>query len=167
MSMPERSRRDAPETYEVSPGPPAALSDGEREACVAIVAQGGAVNLKSAKEKLVLASVLAVARMGGTIVGVGAIKRIRTGYAARIAVRSGFDFAPETPELGYVAVDSGHRGHKLSHRIVAELLESHDGPLFATTSNPAMKKTLGDAGFVRKGLEWEGDSGRLSLWIRA
>ena len=31
---------------------------------------------------------------------------VRIGYAARIATKSGFDFALDTPELGYVAVDA-------------------------------------------------------------
>jgi hypothetical protein len=40
------------------------------------------------------------------------------------------------------------------------------GPLFATTYNERMKKTLGKAGFVKKGQEWKGRKHMLSLWLK-
>jgi RimJ/RimL family protein N-acetyltransferase len=70
------------------------------------------------------------------------------------------------PELGYVAVDSDHQGRGLSSRIVAALLSEHAGPLFATTDNEFMKKTLAKSGFMQKGKEWNGQRGRLTLWIK-
>ena len=73
-----------------------------------------------------------------------------------VAKSSGFDFPPETPELGYVAVDANHKRRGLSHRIVAELLSKRSGPLFATTDKEAMRIALDRAGFVRKGKDWQG-----------
>jgi RimJ/RimL family protein N-acetyltransferase len=96
----------------------------------------------------------------------GAIKRIRRGYASAIGERSGIEFPSGTPELGYVAVDEKHRGNRLSPRIVAELLKKNAAPLFATTDNDRMKNTLEKAGFRRQGREWDGKRGRLSLWLK-
>jgi hypothetical protein len=135
--------------------------------CVTIVEAGDAVNPNSAANELRRASVLVVVSQHNKVVGVGAIKRIRRDYASSIADRSGVSFAPNTPELGYVAVHPYHRGKGLSGRIVGELLSNNKGSLFATTSSDAMKRTLTSAGFVPQGKEWEGQRGQLSLWIRA
>jgi hypothetical protein len=93
-------------------------------------------------------------------------KRIRHAYALNKADKSGAAFPPDTPELGYVAIDSDHRGKNLSHRIVAGLIAKHTGPLFATTSSDRMKATLTKVGFVLKGHEWQGGKAPLSLWWR-
>jgi hypothetical protein len=124
------------------------------------------VDPDSAAAELPRAVAVAVARRGDEIVGVGAIKRVRTDYAARRADLSGAPFNPDTPELGYVAVDGNHRSKGLSGRIVAALLSKHNGPLFATTDNQYMKSTLTTAGFVQKGCEWKGGRGTLSLWLK-
>lgn len=155
--------------YEVTSHSPSDLADGDLGACIAIIQCGDAVDPESAGEELGRSEVIAIARKGANIVGVGAIKRLRTGYALTIASsrKSGSSFDPNTLELGYVAVDAQHRKRGLSHRIVAELLSKHQGRLFATTSNEGMKKTLDDAGFVRKGREWRGQKhNQLSLWIK-
>ena len=49
---------------------------------------------------------------------------------------------------------------------VTVLLSDRQGFVFATTSHEHMKKTLARAGFVRKGKEWKGKTGGLSLWTR-
>jgi RimJ/RimL family protein N-acetyltransferase len=155
--------------YEVTSHSPGDLADGDLGACIAIIQCGGAVDPESADEELGRSEVIAIARKEANIVGVGAIKRLRTGYASTIASskKSGSYFDPNTPELGYVAVDAQHQKRGLSHRIVAELLSRHQGRLFATTFNEGMKKTLADAGFVRKGREWRGQKhNQLSLWIK-
>jgi predicted GNAT family N-acyltransferase len=159
-----KSKKDKSENYDVKACAPGDLSPEELEACVTIIRRGAAVNQHSAEAELPQAELLAVARSGDDIVGVGVIKRIRRVYASSIADRSGASFDQDTPELGYVAVDYEHRRHGLSHRIVAELLSKHDGRLFATTSDDYMKKILTKAGFKQKGREWEGQSGQLSLW---
>ena len=43
----------------------------------------------------------------------------------------------------------------------------HVGPLFATTGNENMKRTLRAAGFAMKGNSWQGQRGSLTLWIRS
>jgi hypothetical protein len=152
--------------YEVKSCVPGDLSDAEIAACTAIIGSGNAVDRNSAAVELPRAAVLAIAWAGDKIVGVGVIKRVRTGYAARIAKRSGVAFDPSTPELGYVAVDGDHGNRGLSRRIVAALLSQHEGRLFATTDSEYMKKTLAGAGFAQNGQEWNGQRGRLSLWSR-
>jgi len=152
--------------YDVTACAVADLNEEDRAACVAIIKSGEAVDPESAEAELPRASVVAVARRAKQIVGVGAIKRIRLGYASDKAYKSGVTFAPDTPELGYVAVDPAHQGKGLSHRIVAALLSKNGGPLFATTSSEGMKKTLVKAGFAQKGREWKGQKGQLSLWMR-
>jgi hypothetical protein len=154
------------ESYEVKSCVPADLSAAEIAACTAIIGRGNAVNRKSAAMELPRAAALAIARKGDKIVGAGAIKGVRTGYAARIAKRSGVAFDRATPELGYVAVDGDHGNRGLSRRIVAALLLLYDGALFATTDSEYMKKTLAGAGFMQHGQEWKGKRGPLSLWTR-
>jgi len=152
-------------SYEITSCAPGMLSRQELSACLEIIGRGGAVNLASAAVELPLAAVVAVARLGEEIVGVGAIKRVRREYAVDKASRSGTVFSPETQELGYVAVVEKHRGEHLSCRIVAELMSKDVGQLFATTDSERMKKTLEGAGFAQKGHEWIGLRGKLSLWL--
>jgi predicted GNAT family N-acyltransferase len=160
--MPQKSQ----DRYEIKTCSPGELTAADLTACIALIKSGNAVDPNSAAAELPRAIVLAVARRGEQLVGVGTIKRARPGYAARIAARSGATFKPDTPELGYVAVDSHHQGQKLSHRLVAALISKRDNPWFATTDNEYMKKTLAKAGFVQRGKEWKGKRGRLSLWIK-
>ncbi len=125
------------------------MTEGDLAVCARIIREGDAVDPESAVAELPQSSAVAVARTSGDIVAVGAIKRIRPDYASRIALRGKADFSPGTPELGYVAVDKKHRGKHLSSRIVAELLKMNHGPLFATTDDERMKRTLANAGFER------------------
>lgn len=141
------------------------LSVVETEKCILIITGGGAVDPYSASLELPRARELALAWSKTEIVGIGAIKRIRTDYAQRVIQRSGFAFDPTVPELGYVAVDDKHRGQGLCREIVAALL-SCSVPLFATTDNEHMKRTLATSGFNAKGHEWKGNRGNLSLWIK-
>ena len=143
------------------------LSGSEMEAYIAIVQQGDAVDPDQAAENIPAAKALAVVRRDGQIAGGGAVKPVRPGYARHTAEASQFHFDPSTPELGYVAVSPAHRGTGLSHEIVTALVSHHEGPLFATTSNAAMKRALQKAGFVQRGREWAGRRGdRLSLWLK-
>lgn len=142
------------------------LTDSDAAACSAILAEGGAVNVKSAAAELPKARLVATVRRGNMIVGVGAIKRERPDYASEKARLSGFDFHTNTPELGYVAVLHEHRNRGLSGRIVEALTAEYAGRLFATTDNEFMKKTLAGARFAQRGASWEGQRGQLSLWIR-
>ena len=138
------------------------------EECVSVISEGCAVDSKSAAKELPKAKDVTIVRAGGRIVGVGAIKESRPDYALKIAKRSGISFDKNMLELGYVARMHSHRGHRLSEQIVARLIRLAEGvPLFATTSNETMKRTLTNAGFVKQGHEWNGrKKNRLSLWIR-
>lgn len=146
--------------YDVGTCSPDSVGKDDLGTCLEIVRAGAAVDPDKAAKELTLASLLAVARHEG------AIKRVRRGYTAIIAERSHHAFPSVTPELGYVAVHADHQGHRLSSRITIALVTGHPGPLFATTSNPRMRATLGKAGFVQKGRSWDGKSGVLSLWIK-
>jgi|HubBroStandDraft_1064217.scaffolds.fasta_scaffold115606_3 predicted GNAT family N-acyltransferase len=152
------------EGYAVKTPSPKEVTAKEFSACVAIVKTGDAVDWESARNELPRASALAIVWKDKTIVGVGAIKRERLQYAADIAIKSGVEFPPETPELGYVAVSPDHRGHHLSHCIVKALLKKHRGRIFATTYDAYMKNTLTNAGFENKGKEWPGRKHMLSFW---
>lgn len=146
---------------------PRVLNSTDMATCAAIVSNGQAVDQKSARYGLTWARELALVWKGEQIVGAGAIKqRDRREYTARIAARSGEAIPVDTGELGFVAVDPEHRGRHLSTRIVAALLAKHPGPLFATTDSDRMKTVLAKAGFVRKGREWKGRRGQLSLWVK-
>jgi RimJ/RimL family protein N-acetyltransferase len=107
-----------------------------------------------------------VVRQGAVVVAVGAIKRVRHDYAASRVNASGFRFPTGIPELGYVARHPAHKGHGFAPRIVEALVSQHAGPLWATTDSAGMKDALGRAAFERKGKEWRGVRGQLSLWLK-
>jgi hypothetical protein len=145
---------------------PGDLTDADLKTCVSLVSHGGAVPRRFAEPGLRDARLLAVVRRGADIVAVGAIKRVRHDYAARRAKLSGFRFPTGTPELGYVARSPAHSGNGFAPRIVQALVSVHAGPLWATTDSAGMKDVLGKAGFLRKGSEWPGARGQLSLWLK-
>jgi hypothetical protein len=155
--------RKTAQEYSVSACVPGDLSDAELATCLEIVRDGGAVAIKL--EKLQNARLLAVTRKRGVIVGVGSIKRDRPDRAADITRKSGFSFPKKTPELGYVAV-AHHRRQGLSLDLVSALLKALHDDLYATTNDQHMMKTLSGAGFVRRGSEWRGRQGQISLWLK-
>ncbi len=151
--------------YEVGSCVAADLSDADLDTAAALVKNGGAVR-GDTKRKLQRAIELATATCRGQVVGVGAIKATNESRARSVAQSSQFEFPPETPELGYVVVDDRHKDNGLSLRITAQLLLLKKAAFFATTDDQFMKSTLGKAGFSRKGRDWQGERGQLSLWIR-
>ncbi len=163
MSRP-LSNKDATDPYRVTRRD--GLSDAELQVCLDLLGRGGAVDTERAAKHLPVARVQVVATLDDVIVGVGAIKLPRPGYALKIARDSGHGFDPRMPELGYVTVDRPHRCHQLSSRIVAALLATEHGPLFATTDKDAMKTVLHKNAFVQYGHQWDGNMGCLSLWLR-
>jgi len=158
--------KTASDDYEVEPIEAAKLSEKDLNSCIAIIKQGKAVDWRSASGELPVATTVVVARKGPEIVGVGAIKRKRLQYAARVASYARYAFPPDTLELGYVAVDTAHRRKGLSHRITEALLSKYEGRLFATTYDKRMKRTLGNVGFVKKGKQWKGREYMVSYWER-
>ena len=145
---------------------PSDLSHEEIQQCVSIVCNGGAVDRTKATSNIPHARVLAVVRNRNIIVGFGGIKRPQRGHTADVSKRSGYPLDPLTPEVGYIAVLPTHRRKGLSRRILNALVRQHPDLLFATTDDIAMKKTLAAAEFIRKGDEWPGNRGKLSLWVR-
>src|ERR1700747_1543154 len=155
---------EAEPEYSLAACAPGDVSDTELSVCVEIIRDGGAVAISL--EKLQKARMLAFARKSGVIVGVGSIKRERPERASDVAHKSAFSFPKETPELGYVAIAPQHRRRGLSHKVVDALVKAMPGSLFATTDDEHMMKTLSGAGFVRRGHEWRGNRGQLSLWLK-
>ena len=142
------------------------LTEAERTRCLQLIGHGNAVSIRAARRDFPRSLQIAVARRKGHVVGVGAIKPVRE-HAITVAELAHFPFDPDTPELGYVVVDSPHRGNKLSSRM-AKMLSEYPGQLFATTSDPSMKSALRGAGFIDRGEEWTGRRGdMISLWIRS
>jgi len=152
--------------YEVTPCSPTDLSDADIEVCFALIEAGKAVDVDTMKRDFPHSTVLAIVRKGDQIVGVGAIKRIRERYAAKVARNSEVDFPSNTQELGYVGVDEHHRRRGLSYRLVETLLSNYANRLFATTDAEWMKRALSKYGFSKKGKEWQGERAVLSYWER-
>jgi RimJ/RimL family protein N-acetyltransferase len=143
------------------------LTNDELNLCVAILKRGTAVDPAFAARELPLEHACVLTVLDGVIVGVGAIKRPRPYCAAKISRSSGFRIIPVTPELGYVAIDTQHRGKHLSSRMVGALVSAHRDPLYATTDSDEMKAVLAKAGFKKRGHEWDGERGCLSQWGRS
>lgn len=140
------------------------LRPAELEACCAIVEDGGAVDANAMRRHLPNCTAFAIARTGGQIVGVGAIKAVRTDYTARVAKNSGVDLPPHTYELGYVAMHRDHRKQGLAQRMATALASRIASRLFATTDEEWMKRVLAKAGLMKKGKEWKRRRGMLSYW---
>jgi GNAT superfamily N-acetyltransferase len=152
--------------YIISITIPRDLSQAEMDRCVNIVCNGGAVDRDKASKNIPRSCVLAVARNGKTIVGVGAIKPMMRRHTADVAKLSGYPLDLATPEVGYISVHPSHRRKGLARRILDDLIRQHPGVLFATTDDTAMKKILKAAKFGGKGQEWDGSRGKLSLWVK-
>ena len=134
---------------------------------MALIAEGDAVDRASVERWFPHSTVVAVKRSGTEIIGVGVIKPARS-YTERVAKRSRAELDSKTHELGYVAVKKEHRRQGISRAIVQALLSGHDAPLFATTWDGWMKRTLKQFGFERRGNEWPSARGgnNVSLWVR-
>lgn len=153
--------------YLVKGQDPSALTPSDLIRCIDIIAAGAAVDIDSVQRELPVAVRMSTALKDDQIVGVGCIKRKRPDYTRGVMGRAGATCDDTAHELGYVAVDEQHRGNHLSDRIVLSLIEDVDFPLFATTANEWMAKTLTKAGFAECGNRWIGQSGNeLSLWYR-
>jgi hypothetical protein len=161
--------------------PGSLLEEYESRSCLELIGEGGAVNIDSATQELTKGAWVGVAKIDGEIIGTGAIKRQRPAYATGISEKSNHAFDSNLHELGYVAVKEAQRGKGIAEIIVHHLLFAHQSqktfihpsrepiprpPLFATTSNEAMKIILARQGFAPQGKEWQGVKGDLlGLWI--
>jgi hypothetical protein len=164
--QPKSASTQETDPFEVELCDPKKLTTSDWAQIEAILRTGGAVNVVSAMSAIPHAPAFALARRGGKIVGVGAIKRPRPDYAKQKQKDANVTFDTEIAELGYVAIDAKFRDNRLSGRITDKLLAAYPGPLFSTTDDEKMKFTLGNRGFLQKGDTWKGDRGVLSLWLR-
>lgn len=159
---------------EVPPVPPtcgiADMGKMQREdwrAIADILSVGGAVHVPTALAELPLAPVAVLARVEDRIVGLGAVKRARPGYAQQKMNDAGHSFDPNINELGYVALAKKWRGHGHSAPILDKLLEHFSEPLFATTDSKPMMHMLESRKFQKFGRAWKSGRGLdLTLWIR-
>jgi hypothetical protein len=71
---------------------PGNLSSDDFQTCLALLEQGNAVDVESARKELPRAVCIALHRDAGEIVALGAVKRIRRNYATDKAERAGFKF---------------------------------------------------------------------------
>jgi GNAT superfamily N-acetyltransferase len=139
----------------------------ELPACLTLLADGGAVDLRFASRLLPLASAVSLARYGGEIVGLAALKTLRIDYIERISSKSGFQLSADSLELGYVVVSEQHRGKGLGASLVSCLMEIARHPLFATTYEPTMVRILRAQGFEVRGRTWKSRHGEfISLLTR-
>ena len=148
-----------------------AISKGDLDDSVALIKEGGAItDPETAREHLPECLFVVVQRDGDQIVGVGAIKGQRPGYAISTSGdrKSGYAFDKNMHELGYVVVRKSHQANGLSKSITDKLLSLFEGmPLFATTSSERMRATLEKRGFVQRGRSWPNKKGDpITLWIR-
>lgn len=154
-------------TYEISTHKVRGLSSATLVRCLALIEEGGAVDVKSAAVTMMRSRVIILARTGGNVIGVGVMKPYRQDYAAAITEKCGATPPEGAPELGYVAVDINYRCHGIAHQIMTALCAGHQGDLFATTSDKTLKKYMEKSGFAMVGHEWDGKRGdQLSLWVR-
>ena len=154
--------------YAVAIVRPSELTTVETRECVKLIVDGGAVGRTFVEQWFPGSIQVAVTRLGAEIVGVGVIKPGDRPHTATVAGQSGAELPPGVDELGYVAVKEEHQGQRISRDIVQALLSEHDGPLFATTWNARMRRTLVKVGFVQRGKGWPATGGgnTLSLWVR-
>jgi GNAT superfamily N-acetyltransferase len=125
-----------------------------------MVLEAGEVQEAALDGLIARADTLAFLRVGGAIVGIGALKRprhqhvrgvFRSAHAKNEA--SEFNF-----ELGWLVVGKAHRGHSYSRRIVKALVTRAEGQkIYATsiTTRIAMHKALIGSNFERAGLDWQ------------
>lgn len=146
----------------------------EVDTFVELVGSGGAVSENYVRSGAVRPGAQIVfAEVEGQTVGVAALKvplvRYRSGLQE--TAKAGY-LLPESEfpyELGYVSVSPKHSGQGIAKALVAEVLRlaTRNG-VFATTSNPTMKKgVLPSFKFVPVGQTWRNRSGdTLSLFVR-
>ena len=141
---------------------------------VELVRSGGAVDENYVRGGAVRPGAQIIfAEVDGQTVGVAALKVPLGGYRSGLqeAAKAGYSL-PESEypyELGYVSVSPKHSGQGIAKALVAEVLRLASGKgVFATTSNPTMKKgVLPSFEFVTVGKAWRNESGDiLSLLVR-
>src|SRR6266702_3903359 len=125
-----------------------------------MVHEAGEVQAAGFEDRIGRAKFLTFLRLGGAIIGVGALKKPSREYSRGVfrsarAKKTADEFGLE---LGWVVVESAHRGHSYSRRIVEALVAHASGQkIYATsvTMRIAMHKVLNGCSFDREGVEWQ------------
>ena len=135
---------------------PAAASTADISAFKQFVLAGGEVSAATLPGLVSRALSLSFAKVGGELVGVGAIKRPNQSYhekvfsKAKLSQRQAeFEF-----ELGWVYTNASARGKGVASSVVSSLVAALNGaPAYATsrTNNPHMHRVLQKFGFVANG----------------
>ena len=147
---------------------PATWQQGELDTCLALLAEGGAVDMHYATILLPRARTVALARHGAEIVGLAALKALRPSYNETVSRKSGFQLPADSLEMGYVVVSEQHRGRELASTLVSRLIPISRGRLFATTYAPAMIHILSAQGFEVFGKAWKSRNGKcVSLLVHS
>src|SRR4051812_28907145 len=122
------SERASEDAYQLVAGLPAELTADDLARCFALLDEGKAVDVETARRDLPRSLLVVVVRNDGKIVALGANKGVRRWYAEKVSIESHFAFPLDTQELGYVTVDIDHRNHHLASRIVEALSASGNDP---------------------------------------
>lgn len=148
---------------------PLCISDEEYNHLHKILLAGGAIvsaprdaltNLRASK------TIAIIKHENGSVVALAAIKQPNPGYYEKLQQRSGIQVSMESNELGYLAVDSEHRGRGLSNWLLSSLTSRYVGnKLFTVSCNPLTSDSKRRCGFKPVGNTWVGESGNtLQIW---
>lgn len=148
------------------------LGREDQRAVAALVKEGGAIpdSIEQILPRLARSHRVELLREPGTnrIVGAGVLKDPSTNYRCNKFAEAGvtLDGYEDAPELGYIVVAKDRERQGLGERLVRAVADPLTKGCFATTDDPTMFKKLARAGFSRRGQEWQGARGKLSLWTR-
>jgi hypothetical protein len=112
-SMPEKTK--SPEREWTVSLVTKVLSETEMKDCMALLKDGGAVDVAAAKRGITAAKKLMIARETGSIIGLAAIKKTRPTYAAKIPRDSSAIIEAGADEVGYIAVSRKYRRLRIAH----------------------------------------------------
>jgi RimJ/RimL family protein N-acetyltransferase len=135
---------------------PSDCTVAERERFATLVTAGGQVYVAGLRDRIAGADHLAFQYLGGEVVGVAGLKNLPLWYRDDIFRKAASSLpAVEFPlELGWVYVESTHRGSGASARLVQALIEAaRDRNVYAIAhaNNYRMHRSLERHGFVREG----------------
>ncbi len=154
-------------------GVPSEFAPKEIDEFVALVLAGGEVTPNGLRARVAQAAQLAFLREGGSLIGVGGLKRPSSHHRAEVAEGSSIALpAGDFPlELGWVFILPGSRRKGLSITLCRPLVSAAKGQgIFATsqTDNLGMHRTLVKLDFLRIGDEWPSQqrSGSLALFTK-
>lgn len=138
---------------------PGAVSAEERVAFQQMVFEGGEVNPNTLPSLVDRALALAFARLDGTLVGVGAIKRPYESHRKDVFTWAMADLDPTQFEfeLGWVYVSPSCRGKRIASRLVEKLMPVLiRAPVYATSrvDNERMHASLKRFGFKQVGVPY-------------